>query len=275
MRINSLDQLNRATGKMSFIDITDPKRRDAIVADYLATVKRIQRRNLDERAEEVTKNDENERLFNPIVKSTEKSTAALAKEIIPMRAELRNINEKLSVKKEDDIDDPAQIDHYFGIEKDGNGDYVMGNKVVEIDESSNIYVDGVRYEGTPGLWSLIKLKKPDKEMYTFKDLSSYKDLTRRTDVMNHPRNVTKNSRPKTTYKWRQILSSFGGSGLHFLPGDIKGLKTKLNLLLAEYAAGNRTSSRNEIVVILDELLRRKSISRREYTEINSYLSQCL
>ena len=190
---------------------------------------------------------------------------------------MRNINDKLSVKKEDDItnDDPAQIDHYFGIEKDGNGDYVMGNKVVEIDESSNIYVDGVRYEGTPGLWSLIKLKKPDKEMYTFKDLSSYKDLTRRTDVMNHPRNVTKNSRPKTTYKWRQILSSFGGSGLHFLPGDIKGLKTKLNLLLAEYAAGNRTSSRNEIVVILDELLRRKSISRREYTEINSYLSQCL
>ena len=189
--------------------------------------------------------------------------------------ELRNINEKLSVKKEDEIDDPAQIDHYFGIEKDGNGDYVMGNKVVEIDESSNIYVDGVRYEGTPGLWSLIKLKKPDKEMYTFKDLSNYKDLTRRTDVMNHPRNVTKNSRPKTTYKWRQILSSFGGSGLHFLPGDIKGLKTKLNLLLAEYAAGNRTSSRNEIVAILDELLRRKSISRREYTEINSYLSQCL
>ena len=265
---------------MSFIDITDPRRRDAIVADYLATVKRIQSRNLDDRAEELARKDENESLFNPIVKSTEKSTAALAKEIIPMRTELRNINEKLSVKKEGDktneiTNDPAQIDHYFGIEKEENGNYVMGNKVIQIDDSSNIYVDGARFEGTPGLWSLIRLKKPEKEMYTFDDLASYKDLTRQTGVMNHPRNVTKNSRPKTTYKWKKILSSFGGSGLHFLPGDIKGLKTKLNLLLAEYAAGNRTSARNEIVVILDELLRRKSISRREYTEINSYLSRCL
>ena len=123
MRRNTLDQLNRATGKMSFIDITDPKRRDAIVADYLATVKRIQRRNLNDRAEELARKDENESLFNPIVKSTEKSTVALAKEIIPMRTELRNINEKLSVKKEDDKtndDDPAQIDHYFGIEKEDN-----------------------------------------------------------------------------------------------------------------------------------------------------------
>ena len=74
MRRNILDQLNRATGKMSFIDITDPKRRDAIVADYLATVKRIQRRNLNDRAEELARKDENESLFNPIVKSTEKST---------------------------------------------------------------------------------------------------------------------------------------------------------------------------------------------------------
>ena len=30
---------------MSFFNIKDPKKRDAVVADYLATVKRLQQRN--------------------------------------------------------------------------------------------------------------------------------------------------------------------------------------------------------------------------------------
>ena len=32
-----------------------------------------------------------------------------------------------------------------------------------------------------------------------------------------------------------------GNGIQFLPGDIKGLPTKLNYLFAEYQAGNRSS----------------------------------
>ena len=90
----------------------------------------------------------------------------------------------------------------------------------------------------------------------------------------------------STKKWRDIFSLFegldngfpsrsdaaaAGHGLVFLPGDIKGLETKLTYLLGEYRAGNRTSTRNEIVSILDELLRRKSISRREYNDINNFL----
>ena len=59
----------------------------------------------------------------------------------------------------------------------------------------------------------------------------------------------------------------GGDGIvQFLPGDIKRLETKLNYLLGEYRAGNRSSpTRNQIVSILDELLRRKRLSRKEYT----------
>ena len=33
---------------MSIIDIKDPKKREAIVAEYLVTVKRIQQRNINE-----------------------------------------------------------------------------------------------------------------------------------------------------------------------------------------------------------------------------------
>ena len=61
-------------------------------------------------------------------------------------------------------------------------------------------------------------------------------------------------------------------GIQFLPGEIKGLETKLNYLLAEYRAGNRSSpTRNQIVSILDELLRRKRISRKEYRDIDTFL----
>ena len=69
--------------------------------------------------------------------------------------------------------------------------------------------------------------------------------------------------------------SVDGTGIQFLPGDIKGLNTKLNLLLAEFAAGNRSSTRNQIVGILDELKRRKRISRKDYTDINSFLAKTL
>ena len=103
-------------------------------------------------------------------------------------------------------------------------------------------------------------------------------------ILHHPRNVTARSRPASTWKWKHILTPLqqpikqeenDGGGIQFLPSDIKGLTSKLQLLLGEFAAGNRSSTRNEIVFILDELLRRKSISRKEYTEINSYLSRCL
>ena len=65
----------------------------------------------------------------------------------------------------------------------------------------------------------------------------------------------------------------GGNGItRFLPGDIKGLETKLCYLLGEFRAGN-TTTREEIVPISDELLRRKKISQKEYKQINSFIQQ--
>ena len=60
--------------------------------------------------------------------------------------------------------------------------------------------------------------------------------------------------------------------MQFLPGDIKGLQTKLNLLLGEYRAGNKSSTRNQIVSILDELRRRKRLSKKDYREINTFIA---
>jgi len=142
---------------MSFINIEDPKKRDQIVADYLATIKRVQQRSEDEKTVGLDKQAQLERTFNPVIKATKQSTRSIKESLDPIREELKTVSEPVSA-----------------------------------------------------------------------------------------------------------------SGI-FLPGDIKGLETKLNLLLAEFQAGN-TSTRNEIVFILDELLRRKRMSRKEYTEINNYVS---
>ena len=55
----------------------------------------------------------------------------------------------------------------------------------------------------------------------------------------------------------------------------KALENRLEILLGEFHAGNQTSTRNEIVSIADELLRRKVLSRSEYKDINTYLSKSL
>ena len=57
----------------------------------------------------------------------------------------------------------------------------------------------------------------------------------------------------------------------YLPGDIKGFTDKFHLLLAEFLAGN-TTFRNELVYVLDALLRLKQLTRREYTDINNRLA---
>ena len=59
--------------------------------------------------------------------------------------------------------------------------------------------------------------------------------------------------------------------IQFLPGDIKGLQTKLTYLLAEYRAGNTFATRNQIVAVTDELFRRGHLSTEQYHNINSII----
>ena len=62
-----------------------------------------------------------------------------------------------------------------------------------------------------------------------------------------------------------------GDGVVYLPGDINRLAKKLQLLAAEFFAGN-TTVRNELVHLLDALLRLKQLTYKEYTNINACLA---
>ena len=60
--------------------------------------------------------------------------------------------------------------------------------------------------------------------------------------------------------------------IEFLPFDITSLQIKLAYLLDKYQTSNTPATRNEIVAITDNLLKRKHISTEEYTKINDYIS---
>ena len=109
-----------------------------------------------------------------------------------------------------------------------------------------------------------------------------------------------NDRPQTTSKYKNILSQFledddefyetqnekmesdndednqqtveEGRGITYLPGNINGLLDRLKLVYAEREAGNILATTNEIVGILDELLRIGYIDRKEYNAVCKQLS---
>ena len=171
-------------------------------------------------------------------------------------------------------DDKAKnMDKYFGIlYNDEMGEYVMGDKIVKFGERGDIIIDGETYKGTAGLWSLISLKVPTD--FNGKDMEEYIKLVKQTNVMIHPQNLRTNSNLKKTWKWRKIFNNFEkkGHGIEFLPSDIISLKQELVYLLGEYRAGNTSATRNQIVAIADNLLKRKHISKLEYRRINDYIT---
>ena len=104
---------------MSFLNITDPKKRDSIVADYLVTVNRLQHRDINERAQDLVRQDDLNRMFEPVFESTGKSTHAIIKELVPIREEMKTLNGRLAMDTTGKLKDmkqqpqqqPADDDH--------------------------------------------------------------------------------------------------------------------------------------------------------------------
>jgi len=63
--------------------------------------------------------------------------------------------------------------------RDVDGTFRIGNAEVEIDQDSNVFVQGNSYKGTRGLFELLTRKKVDRSFITDSDLSSYKKSLRR------------------------------------------------------------------------------------------------
>ena len=218
---------------MSFLDIKEPKKRDAIVSDYLATMKRLQQKNLNEKAQDLTRRDDIERALEPVVRSTGKSTEAITKELIPIKDEIKALNERLETQRndrekhkqaqeekeeesEEDVPQPnivevycqkeprQKLDKYFGVIMEG-GRYKMGDKYVHVKGSDRV-IGHKKYIGTPDPWSLIMKRHPTA--YSREDLITYRDVILHTNAMMYPKNLEPTSRVTSTKKWREIFPFF-------------------------------------------------------------------
>ena len=279
---------------MSFFRITDPKKRDEMVKDYMSTMKRLHKREMNERLGELSYQLEQERHFKPLIESHEKVVKQIAKKadeaeaIIPKKEEMGDEIGSLAadVKRRILAKDP-DVDTTFGIYYSPSGDAYIGNKPVTI-QGDDILIENEVYHGTEGLWRLITGVKESQigaigRDFTDEDLLEYAKLLRQTSVLHRDFNPN-NSRPRSSssWKWKTMLRPLWdkykqedseeeeGSGVKYLPSTIKALKEKLAVLLGEYQAGN-TTTRNELVPVLDQLRSRKAISESKYRAINSAL----
>ena len=187
--------------------------------------------------------------------------------------------------------DKAKLDQYFRIYEE-DGIYMMGDKEINVDKDDNIHVDEVTFKGTKGLWRLVMMKNP--KVFEPEDLRDYQELIMRTNVLEVPHTTKSSDRPRNTTKYQFLTTNFTqvesgeddseeekgnekeawkekdqkkGTGIVFLPGDIRGLIEQFHLLLAEYRAGNKVATKNQIVAILDQLLKRNYLTQEEYNGV--------
>ena len=201
--------------------------------------------------------------------------------------------------------EPYDRDKTFGIHFGQDGNYHMGAqqgkdgiyrgniKMITI-AYNNIYVDGEKFKGTPGLWKLIMEKEPNPKEYTKEDLKRYGDLLFKTNAINQDFN--KNNpypRASRSYKWQNIVGFIwaertagktfeetagktfeetDGKGVVVIPSDPNALLERLDLLLASQEAGH-TGVRNELVSICDELKRQGVLDTNSYKKLNHLIKK--
>ena len=284
---------------MAFIDIKDPIKREETVKDYIRNIKEIQERRENEKVRGFTQRQDFAKMFQPVVQATEKSASQITNEIENLKGE---VEPKIEPKAANQALDyyftqfsKSKLDQYFGVYQE-NGIYMMGNKEIVVDDHNNIYLDdgAVTFKGTKGLWRLIMFKSP--KGFETEDFDNYKELLERTNAINMP-HAGAADRPRNTTKWRFFKANGliegeepeenegeeeeeeeeeeedkKGFGIQFLPGDIKGLVEQLHLLFAEFQAGNKSSTRNQIVAILDQLLKRNYLTQDEYNGLCETIS---
>ena len=183
---------------MSFIKVTDPKKREALIKDFIEARKRIKDNFVAKKVGEIEYQRGLTKLFKPVTE-TQKATAKeiteaqkataekITSELLPIKEGLENLPGVVTfpafpsievIKKRIQEYGPIATENfkkyvtpgvggdltsgvYF---KEGEGEYI-GSEPIKIDDN-DIIINNDKYEGTPGLWKLITSKDiPDISEY--------------------------------------------------------------------------------------------------------------
>ena len=297
---------------MSFLKISDPLKRDAIVKEYLELKKKIKSNFLSERIGEQQLQTDLSKFYKPITETQKATAREITEGLKPIREGIEKLPEAIKPlgkateeeeeEEEEEDESVGEIainylkipehkrDTTFGIYK-RNGDHYIGNTHVIIkDDDIIIKETGERFAGTHGLWKLITSKNPslDEKKWDKMDEEDYVRLLEKTHVLhrgNNPNNpYAKSSGGK---KWNNILTfiwhtdrfpkrgefeEYEGQGVVVIPSDPNALLERLDLLLASQKAGH-TGVRNELVSICDELKRQGVLDTKGYKNLNHLIKK--
>ena len=215
---------------MSFLEISDPIKRDLIVKEYLETKKNIRDNLLSERTGEQQLQTDLSKFFKPITETQKATTREITEGLKPIKEGIENITQAITFPAYPSIqasEKPLEGEdtQYIGkvaenyLRKfttkdeadrpyelyDRHGNFYIGNKPVVIIDN-NIVVDNEEYEGTPGLWELIVSKNPDDKIYMYDDYDNYTRLMLKTSALYRDDDPNSNyAKSSKSYKWNNIL----------------------------------------------------------------------
>ena len=229
---------------MSFIKVTDPRKREELVKDFIETRKRIKDNFIPRKVGETEYQTGLTKLFKPVTE-TQKATAKeiteaqkataekVTSELLPIKEGIGELATKEDIQglplkvfnqifpsiefKSSEVMELGTLAVYSLIEaftKEGvdktfglhakDKKFHIGNKPVTI-RDNDIIVDGKIYRGSPGLWELITSRDPKN--FTEEDYENYMGLLVQTDTIYQDNNPN-NTKPKSSKgsKWNNLIS---------------------------------------------------------------------
>ena len=224
---------------MSFIKVTDPKKREALIKDFIETRKRIKDNFVAKKVGEIEYQRGLTKLFKPVTE-TQKATAkeiteaqkdAVEKitsgllpiiegvEELPLKL-LNQVFPSIEFNKSDitTLGETAvkNLKGYFRKDKsdmvagirDEEGSFKIGSEPILI-KDDDIIINGDEYKGTPGLWKLITSKNiPDISEYTPDDLHSYIEIMSRTNTIREEYDPLKKRRGGSNKKMNDLIKPY-------------------------------------------------------------------
>ena len=206
---------------MSFLKISDPLKRDAIVKEYLELKKKIRSNFLSERVGEQQLQTDLSKFYKPITETQKATTREITEGLKPIREGIEKLPEAIQpLRKEEEEEEKyfsekvlkqitdrfkGDVDKIFGIKRIGNN-YYLGNKILRVNDNNIITIENNEKEfpGTPGLWELIISEFPMN--YTKEEYDDYKHLMTITNAMYRNNNSKQtNPKPANNDKWKYIV----------------------------------------------------------------------
>ena len=298
---------------MSFLKISDPLKRDAIVKEYLELKKKIRSNFLSERIGEQQLQTDLSKFYKPITETQKATTREITEGLKPIKEGIEKIPEAIQTIVEEDEEEEEEEEHEedrelvgdiayyylnipnrdpdFGITKKGRDHFIGKEHVIVRD--NNIFLPKLNetFIGTDGLWELLTSKNPQN--FTDEDYDNYEDLMIMTDAL-HRDNDEDNPHPKgnhKTYKWLNIIRPiwYRKKGVilrypkekeEYNKGSgVVVIPSDPNALLERLdlllasQEAGHTGVRNELVSICDELKRQGVLDMKAYKKLNHIIKK--